>query len=131
MKRVMRYAENLAESVDLEAMEEVPLYDRERTSDFKGANLVSSLLENGKHAPVLDLDVHHKLVPSSTEGHGHLYIDVECEWDDYVNLLDAMSKCGILEESYVEFSKRRGASFVRKPGTYKEGSRSESIYAPD
>jgi len=45
-----------------------------------GANVVSSLLTNGNHAPCIDLDVPAMLVPSSTPGHSHLYIDIEVPW---------------------------------------------------
>src|SRR5690606_29587737 len=64
-------------------------------------NLISSLTDTGHHAPVLDFDVPARLVPSSTPGHHHLYIDVECSWEDYKALLVAMERCGILEEGYV------------------------------
>lgn len=72
-----------------------------------------------KHAPALDLDVPARLIESSTPGHYHLYIDVECEWAAYVRLLDAMVACNILEPNYVEACKRQGATFLRPPGVTK------------
>lgn len=72
-----------------------------------------------KHAPALDLDVPARLIESSTPGHSHLYIDVECEWNDYMLLLRAMAKCGILEQSYVDACIRQGATFLRPPGVTK------------
>ena len=100
--------------------EEVGVLDnRVEVDSLDEANLVSSKLSNGKHAPVLDLDIPHALVPSSTEGHSHLYLDIEIWWDDYVELLKVMSKCGILEEPYVRLNIERGATFVRKPGLIK------------
>lgn len=49
------------------------------------------------HRPVLDIDLPVKVVPSTTEGHFHLYIDKEMPWSDYVELLEVMAKVGILE----------------------------------
>lgn len=72
-----------------------------------------------KHAPALDLDVPTRLIESSTPGHYHLYIDVECDWPDYVAMLKAMAKCGILEQNYVDACVRQGATFLRPPGVTK------------
>lgn len=85
------------------------------------ANLVSSNVpgKEGVHAPVLDLDLPAKLVPSSTPGHHHLYIDIEVEQDKYWNLLDALADCGIIERGYANASKRKGGTFVRVPGVIK------------
>lgn len=86
------------------------------------ANLVGSRVAGipDLHMPVLDIDVPAKLVPSSTNGHHHLYVDVVCEWDAYVRLLEAMRDCRILEAGYVAASIARGATYVRKPGVRKE-----------
>ena len=84
------------------------------------ANLVSSATGVGDwHLPVLDLDVPHRLVPSTTEGHSHLYIDVAVPWDKYVRLLEAMADAGILEHGYVSASIDKGATMVRLPGQLK------------
>ena len=87
--------------------------------DGEDYNLIISLTEDGKHLPVLDIDVPHKLVPSSTAGHAHLYVDVECDWDDYVAFLEAAAKIGLIEEGYYKASKHRGFTAVRKPGLKK------------
>lgn len=84
------------------------------------ANLVTSATGNGDwHLPVIDLDVPHRLEPSSTPGHSHLYIDVPVKWDDYVALLNELANAGIVEFGYVEASKAKGATMVRKPGVTK------------
>ena len=77
------------------------------------ANLVSSALPDGRHAPVLDLDVPAKMIPSSTEGHHHLYIDVPMTWRKYKKLLRTLGKVGILEPGYVGASISRGRSHAR------------------
>ena len=84
------------------------------------ANLISSLCQTGKHAPVLDIDFPATLVPSSTEGHFHLYLDKEITWDKYVVLLKALQEAGICEEGFVRQSIRRGMSFLRRPEVKKE-----------
>lgn len=98
------------------------------------ANLVSSalvtptrLLDIGyapthydaRHAVALDLDVPARLVPSSTPGHSHLYIDVPMDWADYVTLLRLLAKVGIIEQKYAEASIRQGATYLRPEGVEK------------
>lgn len=89
-------------------------------------NLTSSLALDGKHYPVLDLDIPHALFPSTTPGHTHLYLDIPLEWDDYVEVLDVLAKHGIIQKGFAEWSKKRGASFVRTPWTGKTGTASSA-----
>lgn len=67
------------------------------------------------HRIILDIDAPVKVVPSSTGGHFHLYIDVAVHWDEYSELLDALVNAGVLEEGYVEASKREGYTSARLP----------------
>jgi hypothetical protein len=83
------------------------------------ANLITSLTEDGRHAPVLDLDFGASLVPSTTEGHWHLYLDKTMTWRQYRRLLKALGRAGVLERGFVKFSLRRKFSAVRKPGQLK------------
>lgn len=78
------------------------------------ANLVSSLTRSGKHAPVLDLDIPARLVPSKTPGHSHLYIDVELSWQQYAALLNSLAWAGIIEPNYASAAQAAQATFVRK-----------------
>lgn len=91
-----------------------------RTPIDQEANLVSSLTESGLHAPVLDLDVPAYLVPSTTPGHSHLYIDVEMPWPVYRRLLRALAAAGIIEEDFYKGSLDRGQTMVRPPWVRKE-----------
>jgi hypothetical protein len=93
--------------------EEVPYY---------AANLVGSAtdLEENGHLPCFDLDLPAHLEPSSTPGHFHLYINKVVSWEKYVNLLHAMCEAGLVSEKYVEMSVKRGQTFVRRPGVYKQ-----------
>lgn len=109
---------------------------RRRVSEEK-ANLVSSLIDDGDehtrmHAPVLDIDMPCRLVPSTTEGHFHLYIDKAMTWERYALLLNALMRAGIIEEGFYKMSMKREATFVRKPGIEKqEGDISSSEDVPE
>lgn len=69
----------------------------------------------GMHRPILDIDLPAALIPSSTPGHYHLYIDKPMEWDRYEDLLDALSAVGIIEEGYASASCDREYTSVRLP----------------
>lgn len=96
-------------------------FGRERCG-IDEAELVSSELANGAHAPVLDIDVPHALVPSSTPGHSHLYLDVPMKWRQYKKLLRAMAKAGVIEKGYMKASISRGHSAARVPWLKKPTS---------
>lgn len=73
------------------------------------------------HMPLLDIDgVEMKVVPSSTPGNYHLYIDKLLTWSDYVRLMDMLVELGIVDPKFVHMSKMRGMSFVRKPEEKKQ-----------
>lgn len=84
-------------------------------------NLVSSQLEEGDlHSPVLDIDFQAKLVPSSTPGHYHLYLDgLQLPWYRYCKLLMALAEAGVISRYYADISIARQATFVRLPGVSK------------
>jgi len=92
---------------------------RQNAEDIFDANVVGSTRTDGngveKHAVLIDLDVPAWLIPSSTAGHSHLYIDVKAGRSAYFRLLDALAECHVIEKGYAEASKRRGASFLRLP----------------
>jgi hypothetical protein len=73
----------------------------------------------GKHRVLLDLDVPHVYVPSTTAGHGHLVIDVSLGWTDYMKLLIQLSSIGILQEGFVNATAKRGETWLRAPGIMK------------
>jgi hypothetical protein len=84
------------------------------------ANTISSLVCPGIHAPVLDIDFEARLIPSSTLGHYHLYLDKAITWKKYRKLLKALAKAEIIEPGYARSSIWRGYSAVRKPGVLKK-----------
>ena len=79
------------------------------------ANLISSETNVGTHKPVLDIDIPCRYVPSSTEGHGHLYIDSPLPWVAYEKLLTCLKDAGIIQVGYWKRSLERKATFVRPP----------------
>lgn len=92
------------------------------------ANLIGSLCDDGSHMPVLDFDIPARLVPSTTEGHFHLYIDVPMAWDKFRALLEAMRDCGIIEAGFANASINREASMCR-PEWVKKTKPAEPIAA--
>jgi hypothetical protein len=97
------------------------------TDDVDQAQVITSLvardvgrpLNAQHHKVVLDIDLPAKLIPSSTEGHFHLYIDKEIPWDVYVRLLTALASAGIIEQGYLSASLERGLTAVRLPWVRK------------
>jgi hypothetical protein len=86
------------------------------TSDPSSPDLGGDTL----HAPVIDLDVPVAYVPSSTPGHGHLYVDVAMTAPQMWHLLQAMVDVGLVEEGFLNASKARGYTSVRLPWITKE-----------
>ena len=94
---------------------------REVVTDLSEANVVSSLAPDFPtvvspwHRPVLDLDIPAFLVPSSTPGHSHLYLDVKMDDAIFWRLLEVLADAGVLEPGYVRACKSRGYTSVRLP----------------
>lgn len=89
--------------------------DRRRCGEEEGV-LVSSLCHNGKHAPVIDLDLPAQLLPSTTEGHFHLFIGREMRWWRYRLLLWALRRAGLIDKGFYRVSRKFKQSMVWKPG---------------
>lgn len=108
---------------------------RERASiDGDEANAVSSWIKDDttfmqRHVIALDLDIPSYNVPSSTEGHSHLYIDVPggVDHDDYMALIELLGKIGVLEPGYVAVSLKRGFTDLRLPWVAKEPRRERPV----
>lgn len=73
------------------------------------------LLDTGMHYPVIDIDHPVRVVPSSTAGHGHLYIDVPLAAADYAKLLAVMVEVGLVEQGFVNRFRSDGFTAVRLP----------------
>lgn len=83
------------------------------------ANLVSSLRGDGLHAPAFDIDSPVYVVPSSTSGHYHLYLERPITWRTYRRLLRAFHRAGYVENAVYWRSLDRGATFLRLPWVRK------------
>lgn len=96
----------------------------EETSSLDEAHIVSSQFRGDVrlHMLAIDLDVPAALVPSTTPGHSHLFIDAPMSWKQYERVLDALRGAGILENGYVAAAKARGFSAVRLPWVRKRAA---------
>jgi hypothetical protein len=81
------------------------------------ANILTSEVtaKPGMHKLALDIDLPAKLMPTTTPGHWHLYIDHEMPWEVYVKVIDALAEAGVIEKGYARASKIRGYTSVRPP----------------
>lgn len=114
----------------LQAVDDLDSYDaasgRWDTIDMDQAKVTTSMIAQSglpllpvMHKPVLDLDMPCKLIPSSTPGHFHLYIDQAMSWDAYRALLHALAAAGLIEQGYLNASLARGHTAVRLPWVQK------------
>lgn len=103
-------------------------FGRFTTENVDEAKVIISLCRGNDGWPtgmskvVLDIDLPAQLVPSSTPGHFHLYIDKEVPTDKYMRLLEVLAEVGIIEEGYKEASIARGFTAVRLPWIKKENN---------
>jgi hypothetical protein len=111
-------------------------YETERslTAELSDAtNVITSVIRPAAFLPfdqplhnvVLDLDLSATLLPSSTPGHFHLFIERPMTWETYLNLIDAMVAAGLVEPGYRDASATRGHTAVRLPWI-KKGDPSSS-----
>lgn len=88
--------------------------------DKASANLVGSVCADGQHMPALHIDVPCQLLPSSTDGHHHLYIDKPMSKQTYRKLLEALIEAGIVEANHLKHFDRNGMTALRLPGAKKK-----------
>lgn len=105
----------------------------EVVNDLTKANLISSIDPGSTpgdpaatHRPVLDIDFPAALVPSSTPGRFHLYLDIEIKDADYWPMLEALAAAGVLEPGYVRACQSRGYTSVRLPWIKKQPGEAHS-----
>jgi hypothetical protein len=91
------------------------------------ADLISSELPGGLHAPCIDIDHRVRVVESSTSEHSHLYIDVPMTWEQYLNILVALTAAGVVEQGYLRASILRRATHLRLPWVHKLSESSEPV----
>lgn len=91
--------------------------EREQVDDPAAAQLVGSAVcgSTFRHLPLFDIDYDAELIPSSTPGHFHLYLNKPISWTSYVKVLEAMRDAGLIETGYADNMIRRGEAFLRVP----------------
>jgi hypothetical protein len=97
--------------------------NRETVAELADADVVTSAVAHSErlvHRPVIDIDLPCKLVPSTTPGHFHLYIDKVIPSDAYFDLLDTLAEVGIVEKGFARAARVRGYSAARLPWVKKE-----------
>lgn len=97
--------------------------DRAFVTALQDANVVTSRhFATAGHALVLDIDHPTWLMPSTTPGHYHLYVDVPggITNEKYKTLLEALANAGVIEWGYASASIARGFTSVRLPWVQKE-----------
>lgn len=82
--------------------------------------MVAEVGDTKYHKILLDLDVEHHYIPSSTTGHAHLYINKVLNHEEYRELLRVLKKYGILGEGTASQIDRDGCTSLRLPGIQKE-----------
>lgn len=101
-------------------------HSRQETYDIGAVEGVSSQTrynyptETQLHAPVLDFDFPVEVVPSTTPGHHHVYLDKVMTWRQYKRVLRAMMRAGLIEKGYYETSVKHGYTTVRAPWVKKD-----------
>jgi hypothetical protein len=102
--------------------------EHEKRETFTDANLISSRIKGtSRHRPIIDIDFPAMLVPSSTEGHSHLYLDKELTKDQMERLLEVLHEVGIIADGNLNQWERFKAVFLRLPWVKKsEGATEDS-----
>lgn len=87
--------------------------------DLDRVTLVSSVGSDGLHRAVLDLDFPAAIVPSTTPGHVHLYLDKPTTWIRYALFLVGCGVAGYIEWTNIAVSLWRRTTMVRPPWVRK------------
>ena len=89
--------------------------------DSPEAQMASSLLDNGRHSPAIDIDFAARLEPSTTPGHFHLYLDgIEMDDTVYADLLRALHKAGVIQKGFLKRWEASGMTLLRLPHVKKK-----------
>lgn len=89
---------------------------RERgQATYVSSRLIAFKNHGGLHSPAIPLTAPARLVPSSTDRHFHLYLDVPMGWPTYKRLLKALARAGVIEKNWAETSIKTGYTCLRPP----------------
>jgi hypothetical protein len=96
--------------------------DFQQVENVENANLIGSMFVDGRHQlhkVFLDLDVEHLYVPSTSPGHGHLYINVDVTQKELLDLVEHLARLGILGSGSLHQVGIRAMNTLRPPGLKK------------
>lgn len=96
------------------SMETVPNQEVKSAGPDK-ANLVTSRVAGDTHIPLIDVDMDAALLPSSTPGHHHLYINKPMSYENYMKLLRVMAEVGIVQNGVLKAAEQQGYTSLRMP----------------
>lgn len=97
-----------------------PVVELEKAQTWSSELVDQDGERTGYHTVMLDIDHPVRVVPSSTPGHYHLYIDVPVKEEDYFLALRALALAGVIETGYYEASRARGGTHLRLPWIQKD-----------
>jgi hypothetical protein len=101
---------------DLDKQEYVSENVHKTVDSPDAANLISSKMKgSSKHKVILDLDFEAALLPSSTPGHHHLYLNKELTHDQMEQLLFTLHDVGIIAGGNMNQWMKFKAQFLRLP----------------
>lgn len=83
-------------------------------------NLISSMTDDGRQMPIIDLDFDHAVVKSTSNGHAHLYLNVPISKFRWFCLMTGLYLGKQIEMGFYVWSLRRGGNFVRIPEVSKK-----------
>lgn len=116
-KKLRKIRDFTPNSIEYMPDESVTTTDKLDDAVMITSNLVA---DPGYHLIAIDLDIPAALVPSSTPGHSHLYIDQALTWEQYQHLLGTLAALNIIEMGYFLASMNRKATALRAPGVEKK-----------
>jgi hypothetical protein len=97
----------------------------------EGSNLISSEIKGTtRHRILLDIDFPAALIPSSTPGHSHLYIDKQLTQDEMEKLVFTLHEVGLLADGNANQWHKFKAQFLRLPWVKKEKDEPEKKALP-
>ncbi len=109
-----------------QTVDNMDVYDaqtgRYATQDLDEAQVITSRVDvvgEATHKLIIDLDLPAQLIPSSTPGHFHLYVDKEIPDAAWQTLMYALAAAGLIEPGYMRASIARGFTAVRLPWVKK------------
>jgi hypothetical protein len=68
------------------------------------------------YVSILEVEFPIQLIPSTTPGHYHLYLDRKISWEQYILVLESAHEAGIINKGFYEMSIKNGQSMVLLPG---------------